>query len=66
MHENKKWVTITVTLPEPEAWALDEFLKGLTFEDYQRHTAEKEDAWLIVDAAKKVREALEGAGISRC
>ena len=66
MHENKKWVTITVTLPEPEAWALDEFLKGLTCEDYLRHTDEKEDAWLITDAVKKVREALDGAGISRC
>jgi hypothetical protein len=41
-------------------------LKRLTFEDYLRHAVDKEDAWLIVDAAKKIREALEGAGISRC
>ena len=66
MHENKKWITIAVTLPEPEAWAMDQFLKRLTFEDYLRHAVDKEDAWLIVDAAKKMREALEGAGISRC
>jgi hypothetical protein len=57
-----KDVTITVTLRASEAWAYAQFLKRVCFSDYEQRATGQREAYTMIDAGEKIREALRDEG----
>ncbi len=59
---NDKVVTITVELSDVEAWQLAQFCKRSCFQDYREHALNNDEAYAMIYAMGKVREALAEKG----
>jgi hypothetical protein len=57
-----KDITITVTLSDSEAWEYAQFLKRVCFSDYEQRATSQDEAYTMVGAGEKIREALREQG----
>jgi hypothetical protein len=57
-----KDVAITVTLSDAQAWGFAQFLKRVCFSDYEQRAASEDEAYTMIDAGEKIREALREQG----
>jgi len=57
-----KDVTITATLSDDQAWAFAQFLKRICFSDYEQRAMSHAEAYTMVGAGNKIREALRERG----
>lgn len=57
-----KNVPITVTLSDEQAWAFAQFLKRVCFSDYEHSATSEAEAYTMVGASEKIREALREQG----
>jgi len=57
-------VTVTVQLPQQEAWALAQFLKRAGHYDYLRCAANEDEAYNARYAGDKVADALRESGVN--
>ena len=57
-----KAVTITVTLDDDEAWQYAQFLKRVCLGDYEQRARSQSEAYTMLDAGEKIREALREKG----
>lgn len=57
-----KTVRIETTLTDAEAWEFAQFLKRVCFSDYRAHTTSEAEAYRMVEAGERIREALAEAG----
>lgn len=55
-------IRIEVELPDEQAWALAEFLKRLGFSDVRPLAVDEREAYDMIYANEKVRQALAEAG----
>jgi hypothetical protein len=55
-------VTLDLTLPTQEAWALAELVKRAGYSDYRALAADADEAHAMQDAAERLRAALADAG----
>jgi len=56
--------TIEVELPDELAWALAEFCKRASYDDYRQRAASEQEADDMQNAAEKIRAALAEKGIA--
>lgn len=61
MTETKN-VLISVELTDHEAWTYAQFLKRVGFNDYRSNAVDNDEAYTMVDAGEKIREALAQRG----
>lgn len=61
MAETKN-VLISVELTDQEAWTYAQFLKRVGFNDYRSNAVDNDEAYVMVDAGEKIREALAQIG----
>jgi hypothetical protein len=54
--------TISAELTYKEAYALAQFIKRSTFEDFRRRASSDDDAYVILEAISQLRKALASAG----
>jgi hypothetical protein len=59
---NDKPETISVELADSQAYALAQFFKRVTFDDFRKRALNDDDASEMLNAAMLVREALVKAG----
>lgn len=64
MDQNEKNVTFTVSLNEWEALVYAQFLKRVCLSDYQIRAANDDEAYTMMYAGEKVREALAEKGFA--
>jgi hypothetical protein len=57
-----KAVTITVTLDDAAAWQYAQFLKRVCLGDYEQRATSQNEAYTMLDAGEKIREALREQG----
>ena len=57
-------ITFTVELSEEEAEAYAQFLKRVGVSDYQTNAANEEEAYKMLDAGEKIRNALAETGFN--
>jgi hypothetical protein len=57
-----KTVSFTATVTDSQAQALAQFLKRRGFSEMRQKAVDDEEAYLMVDACEKVRDALAGVG----
>ena len=57
-----KTIEITVTLTDEQAWEFAQFLKRVCFSDYRDHATSDEEAYQMVNAGERIREALAEKG----
>jgi hypothetical protein len=57
-------VTINVTFTAAEAWQYAQFLKRVGLGDYQEKAMAQDEAYTMVAAGEKIREALRERGYS--
>ena len=57
-----KTVEIHVTLTDAEAWEFAQFLKRVCYSDYRQHATSEAEAYSMVEAGERIREALAEAG----
>jgi len=62
MNDASYTVTVSVTLPAGEAWALAEFVKRAGYSDYRALAVDADEATAMQDAALRLRIALAAAG----
>jgi len=55
-------VTITATLTDVEAQAFAQLLKRVSFSDYEQRAVSTTEAYAMVYAGEKIREALKAQG----
>jgi len=55
-------VEIQVTLTDAQAWEFAQFLKRVCFNDYRQHATSEAEAYRMVEAGERIREALADAG----
>ena len=55
-------VRLTLDLPDDEALALAQFLKRVGLDDYRRLAVDVDEAWTMLEAGERVRQALADAG----
>jgi hypothetical protein len=55
-------VTLHLTLPASEAWALAEFVKRVGYSDFRPLAVDADEAHAMQDAAERLRTALADAG----
>jgi hypothetical protein len=55
-------VEIQVTLTDDEAWQFAQFLKRVCYSDYRAHATSEAEAYRMVEAGERIREALADAG----
>jgi len=55
-------VTVQVELSDEQAWALAQLLKRLGYSDCRGLAQDDNEAWLMMLAAERVRQALTEAG----
>ncbi|MEM6254842.1 MAG: hypothetical protein AAF821_18150 [Cyanobacteria bacterium P01_D01_bin.156] len=51
-------IQIQATLTAAEALAIAQFMKRATFDDYLRRAVDSDEAYTMIAAASKIREAL--------
>lgn len=56
--------TVTIYLPTDEAYALAELCKRLDFQTARELSVDKEEAYRMIEATNKVRDALAKVGVS--
>jgi hypothetical protein len=59
-HENL--VEITVELTGVQAWEFAQFLKRACFSDYRSHATSDEEAYRMINAGERIRQALAEQG----
>ena len=57
-----KTVRIETTLTDAEAWEFAQFLKRVCFSDYRAHASSEVEAYRMVQAGERIRDALAEAG----
>jgi hypothetical protein len=57
-----KTIQITVVLTETEAWEFAQFLKRVCFSDYRGHATSDTEAYHMIDAGERIRDALANQG----
>ncbi len=57
-------IDLDVGLSREQALALAQFLKRVGIDDYRRLAVDQEEAWLMLDAGERVRDALREVGIA--
>jgi hypothetical protein len=57
-----KDVTITATLSDEQACALAQFLKRVSFSDYEQSATSQAETYTMVGAGEKIRKALREQG----
>jgi hypothetical protein len=57
-----KTIEITVVLTDTEAWQFAQFLKRACFGDYRSHAISDEEAYQMIDAGERIRDALAEKG----
>ena len=57
-------VSIAIELPFDQAWAFAQFLKRAGHTDYLQFTKDGEEAYQMLYAAEKLRDALAKAGVA--
>jgi hypothetical protein len=57
-----KKVSITVELTDDQALAFSQFLKRACFSDYHGCAVDEDEAYTMIHASEKIREALAGVG----
>lgn len=57
-----KTVDLQVTLTDAQAWEFAQFLKRVCFSDYRDHATSDEEAYHMVNAGERIRDALAQAG----
>lgn len=57
-------IDLDVGLSREQALALAQFLKRVGIDDYRRLAVDQEEAWLMLDACERVRDALREVGIA--
>lgn len=57
-------IDLDVGLSMEQALALAQFLKRVGIDDYRRLAVDQEEAWLMLDAGERVRDALREIGIA--
>lgn len=57
-------IELDVGLSMEQALALAQFLKRVGIDDYRRLAVDQEEAWLMLDAGERVRDALREIGIA--
>jgi hypothetical protein len=55
-------VEIKATLTDAEAWEFAQFLKRVCYSDYRAHATSEAEAYRMVEAGERIREALADAG----
>lgn len=55
-------IEIQVVLTDEQAWELAQFLKRVCFSDYRGHATSDEEAYQMVNAGERIREALAEQG----
>ena len=55
-------IEIRVVLTDPQAWEFAQFLKRACFSDYRDHATSDEEAYQMINAGERIREALAQAG----
>jgi len=55
-------VTITAILSDVEAQAFAQFLKRACFGDYEQHAVSQAEAYTMIAAGERIREALKEQG----
>ena len=55
-------IEIKVTLTDVEAWEFAQFLKRVCYSDYRQHATSQAEAYRMVEAGERIREALADAG----
>ena len=63
---SKSPIKITVTLDEPHAWHLAQFLKRVSFTTCERHSdpTDKDEPYYMIGALETVRAALAEQGVA--
>lgn len=59
---DSKNVLLSVELTDHEAWTYAQFLKRVNFSDYRSNAVDDDEAYTMVDAGEKIREALAQIG----
>lgn len=57
-------VDLSLSLTMDQAWALAQFLKRVGLGDYRPLAVDQEEAWLMLDAGERVRNALREVGVA--
>jgi hypothetical protein len=57
-----KTVEFQVTLTEAQAWEFAQFLKRVCFSDYRDHATNDDEAYQMVNAGERIRDALAQVG----
>ena len=57
-------ITINVTFTDAEAWQYAHFLKRVCLSDYEQRASAQDEAYTMVTAGEKIREALREHGYS--
>ena len=55
-------VEFQVTLTDAQAWEFAQFLKRVCYSDYRQHATSEAEAYRMVEAGERIREALAEAG----
>jgi hypothetical protein len=63
MNETKT-ITINVELNEWQALVFAQFLKRVGFNDYRSNAADDDEAYTMIDAGEKIRDALAEQGFA--
>jgi hypothetical protein len=64
LEREMKDVAITVTLSDAQAWSFAQFLKRVCFSDYEHRATSEDEAYKMLDAGEKIREALREQGFA--
>jgi hypothetical protein len=59
-----KDVTIIVTLSDEQARGFAQFLKRVCFGDYEHRAMSEEEAYTMLDAGERIRDALREQGFA--
>jgi hypothetical protein len=55
-------IEIQVVLTDQRAWEFAQFLKRACFSDYRDHATSDEEAYQMINAGERIREALAAKG----
>jgi hypothetical protein len=57
-----KTVEIQVVLTDAQAWEFAQFLKRVCFSDYRSHATSEAEAYRMIEAGERIRDALAEKG----
>lgn len=55
-------IQITVVLTDAQAWEFAQYLKRACFSDYRSHATSDEEAYQMINAGERIRQALAEQG----